>query len=102
MSAVQKPATVTPGTMAAASMIRNVLITRANNPRVMIESGKVRATSTGLMKVLIAPSTTARTRADTTPSTPMPGTRYAEIPMAMAEMIQCINVFISLYILTDY
>lgn len=64
-SAVQNPSTEKSGTILAASIISNALITREKSPKVIIVSGRVRIVIIGLIKILIAPSTTASTMAPT-------------------------------------
>jgi hypothetical protein len=54
-------------------MMRRVLSISAKSPKVIMESGKVRIIRIGRIKVLIAPNTTAKTRAGIIPSTDIPG-----------------------------
>ena len=59
--AVQKPATLNPGTILAAKIINNAFITSENSPRVSIVKGSAIIFTTGLIKTFITPRTTART-----------------------------------------
>ena len=90
----QKPATENPGTMYEANITKSALITRENKPRVRIFTGSVNRKITGLIKTLMRASTTASTRAPRG-VTLTPGIRYADIPITIAETIQC-NIFICL------
>ncbi len=93
ISAARKPSTLKPGTIADVSMISIALITNVKSPSVMTLTGSVRMTMIGLMNALTAPSTTAATSAEKTP-TVTPGTMNAEIPIAKAEIIQWMMVVI--------
>ena len=59
-NAVQNPETENPSTILAASNINSALITKENNPKVIIVIGKVRIKIIGLIKTFIIPRTTAR------------------------------------------
>ena len=95
-NAVQNPEISNPGTIAAARIIRSAFTTSENNPKVKMFTGNVRALMIGLMNALIRPSTTASTSAPTG-VTVAPGIRYAAIPIAIADTIQC-NIFIVVFL----
>ena len=61
-NALPKPFTSKPGTSAAASIIINALITRANKPNVNTDNGAVKNQSAGRINALIKPSTVAAIR----------------------------------------
>src|SRR3989344_3249984 len=93
----QKPVTEKPGTRVAASRTRSALMTREKSPRVRMVMGNVRAKRTGRIRRFSAASTTARMSAPVR-VTVEPGTRYAAIPMVIAETNQCKKIFMgSLY-----
>lgn len=58
-NALAKPFTSKLGTSAAASIIINALITRANKPNVNTDNGAVKNQSAGRINALIKPSTAA-------------------------------------------
>ncbi len=91
-NADQKPVTSNPSTRSAAPHTRNPLMTRENNPMVKMLIGRVRIKIIGLMRMLIIANTTARTSAPTN-VTLTPGKRYAVIPIAIADTIHCVSVF---------
>lgn len=64
-NADQKPLTLKPGTILAASKISRALITRENSPRVTIVTGKETIFITGLIKIFIIPNTIESTTAPT-------------------------------------
>lgn len=86
-NADQYPETMNPGTICAASQIKNPLITNENNPIVRIVIGNVKIKIIGLINTLMTASTTARTKAPIR-VTSTPGNKYAVIPIAAAEIIQ--------------
>ena len=72
-SAHQKLSTVNPGTITPASITSRPLITKIKSPIVKIVMGRVKNMSIGRKIKFIAPSTTARTKAETRPLTCTPG-----------------------------
>lgn len=68
-----QPSTTNPGTKSVVILKTIALTMNINNPRVMIVSGKVKSTSTGLIKVLIMPKTIAAKSAEVKVSTLIPG-----------------------------
>ncbi len=72
--AVQKPATLNPGTIFEARMINRAFITSEKRPRVIMVKGSAITFTTGLMKTFIIPKTTAKTIALKS-VTVVPGTR---------------------------
>jgi len=87
-TAVIKEFIYTPGTMYAASMTNPAFITNEKRPRVTIVIGKVRMLTIGLMNVFMIPKTTARTKMPTHVA-PTPGSMYAAIAIATAEVTRC-------------
>ena len=83
--AERNPSTEKPGTILSASITIRAFITMEKRPKVIIESGRVRRVSTGLIKMFIAPKTTARMKYVSHLSTETPGKRYAVTNMARAE-----------------
>ncbi|MNR39324.1 hypothetical protein D3C85_1575270 [compost metagenome] len=59
INAHQNPSTLNPSISFAPHIIINALITKRNNPRVMIVTGNVRITKMGLIIMLRSPKTTA-------------------------------------------
>lgn len=90
--AVQKPATLNPGTIFAASKINKALITSENNPRVRSVKGKAINFTTGFIKTFMMPSTTAKITA-LHRVTVAPGTMYVAMIMAKAPTTKCMNIF---------
>src|SRR5260221_3744912 len=78
-SAHQNPSTVNPGTILLANRTSNALITRRNNPKVMMVNGKVRITNKGFTNKLRIPITNATTSAVHKLTTCTPGKIYAAI-----------------------
>jgi hypothetical protein len=93
--AVQKPATLKPGTIFEARMMNRAFITSEKIPRVRMVTGRAISLTTGLIKIFIIPKTTARTTAPKS-VTVAPGTRYVAIIMANVETNKCINIFMGL------
>jgi hypothetical protein len=99
-NAAQNPDTEKPGTIASANKIKSALITRENNPKVIIVIGKVRIKITGLINILIIAITTAKIIAPNN-VTVTPGIKYAAINIAIVDVIQCI-IFILFILIYDY
>ena len=94
-NAVQNPAMKNPGTRNDASMTRHALMTSEKRPSVRIFIGSVRTRRIGRIKRFNAPRTIAAISAPTS-VTATPGTIYAAIRIARAEMSQWKNIFIPL------
>jgi len=84
----QKLETQNPGTMEEASKTSIALMTSVKRPRVKMFMGSVRKIRIGFKIALIAPSTTAKTKAITKLSTKTPGKTYEAIAIATAEKNQ--------------
>lgn len=69
-----QPSTINPGTNKVVILKTMALTMKMNNPKVIIVSGSVSKTRTGLIKVLIIPKTTAARSAEVKVSTLIPGT----------------------------
>ena len=93
-NAQRNPSMVKPGTMALASITRSAFMTKANNPKVTMVSGRVRRRSIGRRITLIMPKIMANTNAEAKPETWTPGRRYAVTNMANAETKKWMIVFI--------
>jgi len=91
--AVQKPATEKPGTMWAARRINSAFMTSEKIPSVKMVSGNVMSLTTGLIKIFMMPSTTAKMTALKS-VTVAPGTKNVAIKMASVETKRCIMIFI--------
>lgn len=82
--AVQKPAILKPGTIAAASNMNSAFMTSEKIPSVTIVRGNVMSLTTGLINTFIIPSTIANTTAPVIVIT-VPGMRYVAIRIATVE-----------------
>jgi len=91
--AIQKPATLKPGTMAAASSINSAFITSENNPSVSTVSGKATSLTTGLINTFITPSTIESITALMSVIV-VPGIRYVATMIAAVETNRCMSIFI--------
>lgn len=69
-----QPSTENPGTKSVVTLKTIALTIKMNKPKVSIVRGRVKSTSTGLIKVLIIPKTIAARSADVNVSTLIPGT----------------------------
>ena len=76
-SAHQKPFTVKPSTRLSANIIKKVLITKVNKPRVKMFTGKVKSKINGFKSALIKPNTIDRIKAATNPEMLTPGSNIA-------------------------
>jgi hypothetical protein len=78
-NAPQKPYTVNPGTNQEANQKARPFMIKINNPKVKKVMGNVRTISTGLIKVLTTPRTSAASIAEKNPLTAKPDTRASAI-----------------------
>lgn len=89
--ALPNPFTSKPGTRAAASMIINALITKANKPKLKTDNGAVKNQRAGRRNALITPSTVAAITKAKMFFAFIPGTINVAKPMPKAVANQAIN-----------
>ena len=99
INAHKKLSKTKPGTIPATSMIRSVFRTRRNNPNVTMVTGSVSNTKTGRISPFIAPRTSAIISAVIKPATCTPCKKYAEIMIAIAEIIQWVSILIIIFLI---
>lgn len=83
--------------MELAIRIMRAFMTNVKRPKVTIVIGRVRMISTGFIRTLIIPRTTAVTRAAVKLAICTPGRRYEAAIMTSALITQLIKIFISLF-----
>tara|TARA_B100001146_G_C16119778_1_gene407502 strand:- start:231 stop:545 length:315 start_codon:yes stop_codon:yes gene_type:complete len=97
MSAVQNPETEKPSRKDAANQNNKPFITNANSPSVSNVIGSVNTKRTGRTTAFKMPSTIAAMMAMYTPSTAIPGTKYAITSKVSADNKIRKIIFISSY-----
>lgn len=104
ISAHQKPSTTILSIKQSAIKIITALITRANNPSVMIVSGKPKSPKIGFTKIFSTPNTMAKIIAEENPSKCTPGStlvkRYATIAVMNSLIIKFILLFFNVMLST--